>query len=821
MEKKKIFWLAGIVATLLFVTLLLVPVLFKGKIVSKVKQMANESLSAKLDFKDAELSLFRSFPQLDVRLNNLTINGTGEFEGKTLVDIQTLSTSLSLSSLWKSDGLTVSEIILYKPVFNLLVSPTGKSNWDIGKPSTKTPASDAGTKSPMQIELSKIQILGLLLTYRDDQSKTVAGFNGGNFELSGSLKGFDTKLHFKGETDSISFQYGGKQLANGLKLSGEGALQANFDQKSFRFLANKFLINKLPIEIQGTFVMGDKADNYDLTFDAQQASLAELISFMPQSQQQKLKSYEKGGVLSFSGLVKGTCSDQTYPAFLADLKLTNGKLKYPGKPFEINQIELVARITKPQGILDSLKISLPKIQASIGNHPFVANLGILSPTNNPILSGEVIGEIDFASLKQTIPMDSMLISGMAMLNLHFNGPYSAIDKGEYANFQTKGELTLRDFSYRAPMFPSTLGIQSGAFAFDSKQVTITSMKGKLGLSDFTVDGSFQDYWAYLLKNGTAQGNIKFKSDNLDVTQMMNGGTPTSDSTAHSDPMVVPARIDLTVQAEVNHMLYSRMDIRGTTGKLVVKDQRITLDQLSMNMLKGKMVVSGVYFGAEKSPADFNFKIDVKDFDLPTAYQSVGLIRHILPIAGNSKGTLLSGLSLSGKLGKDYAPYFETLNGGGSISIKNLELVGANMFSEIGKYFRKDLFTNVKVNDFTSNILLTNGALAISPFTTKVANQEVTVSGSQSLALDLNYQLNFKVNKNDLAADVTNLIGLVPGAENIDKYPIRIDVAGNLKKPAVNVDLSEAKNLVAREFTKKANTTLKDVAKQFGLDGLFK
>ena len=100
------------------------------------------------------------------------------------------------------------------------------------------------------------------------------------------------------------------------------------------------------------------------------------------------------------------------------------------------------------------------------------------------------------------------------------------------------------------------------------------------------------------------------------------------------------------------------------GKLVVRDQKLTLDQLSMNLLKGKMVLSGVYTGKEKSPADFNFKIDIRDFDLPTAFQSLAVVRHLLPFAGNSKGTFLSVMNLSGTLGRDYAPYFATLNGNG-------------------------------------------------------------------------------------------------------------------------------------------------------------
>ncbi len=819
MRKNKIFLVAAGIALALIVSIILIPILFEGKIIAKVKQMANESLLAKLDFKEAEVSLFSSFPQLEVRLKEFTITGIDDFKETRLVQVETLSTSVSLSSLWKSSGITVSEINLKNPKFNFLVSPTGKANWDITKPSgDKTGAQG---KKAMEIDLSKIQLINTELTYRDEGSKMIAGFKGGNFNLSGYLKGNDSKLNFSGSTDSIFFKYNGKQLISSMKVSGEGAIQANFDQLSFRFLDNKFMINQLPLEMQGNFVMGNKEDLYDLTFSSKGSSLKELIGFLPFAQQQKLKSYEKEGNLSFTGTLKGTYSDVTFPALTADLKLTDGRLKYPSMPNEISKIQIAASMRKPQGTLDSLKISIPKMEALVAGRLLVANLNVATPVSNPVLMGEVIGELDFSSLKKTIPIDSMEIAGLMTANIHFNGPYSAIDKGEYDNFQTRGSLHVRDFSYRSPAFPERIGVASAGLAFDSKEVTISSMKGKLGQSDFTVDGNFSNYWAYLLNSGTILGNIKLKSELLDVTQLMNGGSTQPTDTLNREPYVLPPRIDLTVQADVDRMLYSKMEIRGTTGRLVIKDQKLNLDQLSMNLLKGRMVVSGVYAAKELMPADFNFKIDIKDFDLPTAYQSVGLVRHILPVAGNSKGTFLSGMSLSGKLGRDYAPYFETLNGSGLISIKNLELVGGNMFGEIGKYFRKDLFTNVKVNDFASNVVLTNGALSITPFTTKVANQEVTISGSQSLALDLNYQFDFKVNKNDLAADVTKLIGMVPGAENIDKYPIKINVVGNFKKPDVKVDLSEAKDLVAKEFSKKAKSTLQDAVKKFGLEGLFK
>lgn len=819
MNIKKTGMIVAAVLAAVLLAMIVLPMAFKGKIVVKVKQLANESLSAKLDFQDVDISLFRSFPQLDIRINELTINGINEFEGKTLLSIETLSTSVSISSLWKSDGMNISEILVNNSQINLIVNPDGKANWDITKTSLSGTSKDA--KSQMKIDLTKIELNNTGLSYRDDQSKMLAGIKEGNFLLSGYLKGSDSKLNFSGKTDSISLNYNGNQLVSGMHISGEGELQANFDQRSFKFLGNKFMINKLPLEVQGTFLMNEKSDLYDLAFESKGSSLEELISFLPLEQQNKLKSTEKSGTLSFEGTVKGNYTDNSYPAIKADLKLTDGRIKYPSLPNEISKIAIDAKLSKPEGMMDSLKISIGKFEAYLAGHPVIGNLSVTTPVSNPVLAGDIVGEIDFSALKNTIPVDSMELGGIISGNIHFNGPVSAIEKNEYDLFRTSGNLSLSNFTYRSPAFPETLGIQSAGFVFNSKEVTISSMKGKLGMSDFTVDGSLSDYWAYLLKNGTIKGNIKVKSSQLDITQLMNGGTQPKDSVGHSDPFVIPARIDMTIQADVDRMNYSRMDIRGTTGKLIIKDQKLNLDQLSMNMLKGRMVLSGDYFAKEKSPANFNFKIDMKDFDLPTAYQSVGMVRHFLPIAGNSKGTFLSGLTLSGTLGRDYAPNFADLNGSGMVSMKNLELVGNNMFAEIGTYFRKDLFTNVKVNDFASNISITKGALSISPFTTKIANQEVTVSGNQSLALDLNYKLRFNVNKSDLSQEVTGFIGFVPGTENIEKLPVTINLGGNITKPDVKVDLTEAKDLVAREFNKKAKSTLEDAAKKLGLDKLFK
>jgi hypothetical protein len=117
--------------------------------------------------------------------------------------------------------------------------------------------------------------------------------------------------------------------------------------------------------------------------------------------------------------------------------------------------------------------------------------------------------------------------------------------------------------------------------------------------------------------------------------------------------------------------------------------------------------------------------------------------------------------------------------------------------------------------------MVNGALVVSPFNTKIAGQEVAVSGKQSAAKDLDYRLDFKVNKGDLSEDVNKYIGFVPGTENIEKLPVGIVINGTMTKPDIKVDMSEARALVEKEFKKKAGMGIQDAIKSMGLDKLFK
>ncbi len=816
--KKKLIIIAS-VFSLLIGMMGVIPIIFEGKIIQKVKNMANESLNAKVDFNEVKLSLFKSFPKLSISINNFSITGVNEFNNIRLLNVETLSTSVNLSSLWKNDGLKINSILLRKPMINLLVNKAGKSNWEIAKidSTAKKPES---TKSSSEIDLEKVVVRDAGFSFYNESSPISLVLKNGSFDLSGAMQGSNSKLDISGQADSIAFEYGGSRYISNLKLDIKGGLQADFDKMSFTFLQNKLLINKLPLEANGTFTMGEKDYNFDVTFKSPTSSFGDLLGFIPAQYQSYLKGVETTGDIAFNGFLKGIYSDTTFPGFGLDLKITGGRLKYPNLPKEIEKIEMVANISKPQGGLDLLKINVEQCGASIAGNPLQGTLYVATPISDPSLKGNLKGRIDFATLKQALPMDSVDLKGIIDATVDFGGNYSSIEKGQYESFRTEGTISLKDFEFNSKIMPQKMEIKAAEIKLNPKSITLNNMTALMGESDFNVNGTITNYWAYFLKKDILVGNINLNSRYININQLMPKSAP-NDTVATVKPFEIPENVNIIVQSSVNKALYDKMTITGVNGKIVVKDRKILLDGLNMNMLSGKLAISGAYATPKGEKPDFDFKMDIKDFDLPTAYQSLSTVRQYLPVTKESTGAFNTGLSLSGKLNDDYSPQFQTVNGGGMLTAKNIELVGAGLFTEIGQYFRKDLFKQVKVNDFTTNFKLVNGGLEIAPFTTKVAGQDVTIGGRQSASKIVDYRIDFKVNKADLSEEVTQYIGMVPGADNIAKYPIGINLAGSIDKPDVKIDLTEAKKLVETEFKKKAGSAIQDAVKKFGLDKLFK
>jgi len=383
---KRTLIIAGSILGLLIILMIAIPVLYKGKIESMAKKSANDAVNAKVDFENVELSLFRDFPQLNISLKNLTVTGIGDFENYQLLSAESFSTSVNLSSIWKSSGLSISEINIEKPVISLKINKQGKENWDIAKAdSGKTASKESTTK----IELDKIHISDASFIYTDESTPMLFSLDKGLFDISGEMKGSNSTLDIEGTAENLTFEFDSTKYAEHIKAAVKGQLKADFDKMSFTFLKNQILVNKLPLEAEGSFILGETDMDFDINFKSPTSSFGELLGFIPEKYQSHLKDVQTKGDLSFTGFFKGKYNDNTFPGFNLNVKVDNGSLKYPKLPKEIDRINIAANISKPQGDMDLAKIDVDRFQASLAGNPVEVSIHLDIPYNYPLLKSNL------------------------------------------------------------------------------------------------------------------------------------------------------------------------------------------------------------------------------------------------------------------------------------------------------------------------------------------------------------------------------------------------------------------------------------------------
>src|SRR5664280_947460 len=168
--KRKLVIISGVVI-LIIGTLVILPFLYKDKLLVKVKVTLNNQINAKIDFTDFKLSVFSHFPKVEMELKNLSLIGVNDFANDTILTTKSISTTISLMELIRNKGLKLKSLTIENPRVMMRVNKSGASNWNItkasGTPSKTVVTSSGNIENGFKLKLNDIQVDNLNLLYND------------------------------------------------------------------------------------------------------------------------------------------------------------------------------------------------------------------------------------------------------------------------------------------------------------------------------------------------------------------------------------------------------------------------------------------------------------------------------------------------------------------------------------------------------------------------------------------------------------------------------------------------------------------------------
>jgi len=793
----------------IFLVLLAAPVLFKGKIFEFAKKELNGMLTAKVDFSDVKLSFIRNFPNAYVALTDLVVTGTDEFEGETLVAFKSLSVTVDIMSVIKMDNINVKAVLLDQAEVNAHISESGKPNWDIlkaGKESEASPEEIAPEKSSLaaklKIGLKKFEIRDTNLSFVDDSSKMKATANGLNYFMQGDMTLDNADLKMKLDIADANFWMNNIRLLNKAHVGFDSEIDADLKNMGFTLKENQFNLNEIALKFDG-LVQAPGDINIDMTFATKRTNFKSVLSLVPAVYMKGFESITTAGNFTLSGDVKGTYNKEQMPRANVSLSVDNAMFKYPDLPKSVNNINIAVKAFYDGVVFDRTTLDVNKLHFEMAENPFDAELHVKTPESDMQVAAKLAGTIDFSSVLDVVPLDDITLTGLLECDLAVAGRMSTFQSEKYEDVDASGMLKLSDFDFETPNLPQAVNIASTQLNFTPRKVDLVNFDAVIGNSDIAMNGTLENFIPFVFNGDTVRGNLSLKSNNIDLNEFMTGekSEETKEAGAAQLSVIeVPKNIDFAMRVNIGHLAFDKLRITDTAGALLVRDGKLQMQNLSMNMLEGSVVLSGEYNTQDIEIPSVNFNANVKQVDIESAISSFDILQKILPQPQNYTGKVSANLTLYSILDETLSPVLDTVASKGQLQTHSVEIRNSELFSTLANMTKNESWRQPALTNLNIRYEIKNGQLIIEPIIMNILQNKLELSGSQGLDMTLNYRVNATVPVSAIGSGATDLLRKIPGGSNVKEIKVAGLLGGTTKSPIVSLDVADMANSVVSSVT---------------------
>jgi hypothetical protein len=793
----------GIVILFLLLSLITLPYLFENQIKTKIAQIINEKVDAKVSFADARLSLFKNFPNATVQLDDLLILNKAPFEGDTLIAVNKLDLKMSIKELFKGkeEALIIDGFFTEQGLINVIINENGIGNFDIALKEDKS-EEDTGKSKPLSLKIKEYQIVNYQIRYTDRKSKMKMVISELNHEGKGDFSSTLLDLNTK-TTAKISFDKDKVNFLNHVSLSLEATLGIDLEKSKYTFKNNKAKINELPLEFDGSIQMKEKEQLYDLTFKTPTSSFKNFLGLIPSAYASGLNGVKTSGDFTINGFAKGALTDQTIPKFSIAITSKNGTFQYPNLPKSVRNIIIDTKIVNSTGLMNDTYVDLNRLSFRIDEDQFDAKANIKNLNTNALVDASLKGTINLGNLSKAYPIKlDKPLSGILKADLVTRFDMQSAERSDYQNIYNAGTIGLSQFKF-VDETGKAFQIKNALVQFNPSRVNLMQFDAVTGKSDFNITGVLANFYGFMFKKQELKGDFNLQSNQLVIADFMDSTTPTTTvkkettqkTAAPKEAMKIPAILNCSITAKANTVLYDNLTLKDFSGKLIVKDQKATLEKVKTSIFGGTINAEGAVSTKEKIPV-FTMNLGFNQLDIQQSFTQLDLLKSIAPVAGIINGKMNSTINLSGYLDpKEMTPDMKSLSGDltGQLLSTTINENNSALLNAIGANFKFIDLNKLDLNNLKIALTFKDSRVNVKPFDIKYLDIKATIGGTHGFDQTLNYTANLLVPAKYLGTEINQYMAKLSanGSKKLENIPVNAIITGNFNSPKVTSDMKQA------------------------------
>ncbi len=529
------------------------------------------------------------------------------------------------------------------------------------------------------------------------------------------------------------------------------------------------------------------------------------------------------GLVWADAYAKGNMSDiQNMQPFAAGGFFDIKNLAYSSNDFPqpLKNGNMNIRLDNTGGVADNTVVDVSAGHIEVGNDPVDFNLQLSKPVSEMNFAGNAKGRFTLDNIKQFITLEKgTSVSGIFNGDMGFKGNKEIISKGEYDRMNLSGTASLSNLKYIDPDYPTGITVSDMSATLNPSSVTINSFNGNYLGSNFSGNGSLNNLLSFMVRNQPLSGTINASVDKMNLNHWMgteeNPAAPEAITTAASTssaPFLVPANMDITLNAKAGQVTYDKVSYNNINGNLLLSDETVKLQNVKADALDGNILLNGSYSTKNnKTNPDISLSYDINDMDVQKVFTSFNTVKALMPIGKFLSGKLNSELSMTGSLKGDMMPDLQSLTGKGNLLLIEGVLKKFAPLEKIATTLQIDRLKSISVKDIKNYIEFANGRVLVKPFNLKVEDIAMQIGGKHGFDQSIDYVVGMKVPRKYLGSSGNDLVnGLVTSANSKgiplklgEMIDLNVKVGGTLTNPSIKIDLAQVVGNVADELKQQA------------------
>ncbi len=737
----KIFFYTALAIAVLCISLALSVLLFKERIIAQFIRESNKNLNTPVKIGEMDISVFSSFPQMDIVLKDVYIEDSHE-GSYPLLTAEEIRCKLNPIQVWKGN-YSIKGFRITNSEANLKINKAGENNYNILKP--KENKSEVG--SSMHFELRDVRLEKARVHYIDVNAEEHLTFS--TEKLLASIQSANNvyDIEAEGELTTEKINVNGNSFLAGKSFKVKSELSYDDAQRNLTIRPSTLSVRNSSFNVAGTYGWKQK-NNIDITTKGSDTDIQTLLSLLNEPIAKKFEKYRSKGDVYFTARLNGEIGRKVSPSINIDFGFKDATLYNPDSRSQIKGASMEGSFVSPQILkVESATLSLKDIKGTLNDEPFNADFQLRN-FNDPTVECSFSGRVDAKSLLDFYPVKNLEdLSGSLLANVKFDGKVGLLKKRATAQrVSTEGTIELENIGLTYGEDKVKLQNLRGNMQFNNIDLALSNVSGKIGNSDFLLNGFFKNIITFILFEDQPIGiETDLRSKFLDVDELFAMGfgqrsKGNEEGKKDQYEFKISRNINLNFNCDVKALRYKRFHATDLKGDLLIKNEMAVSRNIKFSSMGGDMSFTGIVDAKNNKVIDVVSSFRLSGINIDSIFYVFENFDQDFIMDKHLKGKAYADVALEFTLNQNLRLFQETLTSDISTSIKGGELNNFEPMQKLNKYLNDEGLSKLRFSDIKNDIHIENKTVYMPQMEVRTNVTSIKISGTHTFDQRIDYRV---------------------------------------------------------------------------------